>query len=986
MRRKITLSFLTCFIALVAMSQDLTIVSPEGLSAPYEVAPGTEITFQWDWYSDPPTSYFTHDEEPVLPDFGTDPEWSEYSNVVDNGDGTYNFTVTANEEMWVWAGFFQMFFGSWAYSEVYHIEIASGVTISYEDGIVCPDGSGIELLSAEDTYDSYQWYLDGEAIEGATENSYSATESGAYKVEVEQDGEFIFSNTLNVIDAEISISGSYTSGSSQLEIDATGGFDSYQWLSGPDASNLSDIDGETASSTTVNITSDIVYYAAEATLNGCTVQTEARPVSESAFTTPQVHIDQEVNEFGNVCEGQEVTLSTDEVYGSYAWFNNGMDAFYTNPTYTIAQAWQEGDYTVQVTPVGWPEITIESEPQEVDFFEVTQPNLISDADFQSCVGDEINVTLADEGYDYTWYMHTEFDYTEDDIVEFDGNTLTFNFEEQVRVTVVATFEGCSSSSTSMFNAAADANLSANLVNWEDQFLCVDSIAEMEVPSWAQGDYNSFQWFVEVDGEFEIIEGATETTYSTSEIGVYAVEGELDACDNVFIMSSPIEIQDYTERNLSIYTDNAQLCMGDTAELVMSAGENWNSIQWFEETIEIGNQGYEELFSPLIGAGSSSSQEVTEFNSYQVKARHYTCPNGIKLTSNIIDIRPRVNPDITAEPNYGVNGWNVAPWDSIASYLYCVGEPVTLSVPEGYDSYSWHHEFYAGDDDFQIGDAIEGENGASTDVTATGADWYTAIVDSSGCVGVSDPILLDTWVFAPPTITSYNNSELCGAGDSTLIHVSFPGNYANVEWFLNGTLIEGENNDSLYATEPGQYVVSVYREECPDFGMSSGVGPIVTILEAQIVEEETLIYALPQEGFYTYQWYLDGEPIEAPEDTPWLLYKDDMADGTYTVEVTNPEPCTVVSPPFEWIVESVEEYYEANLKIFPNPTSAVFQIDGIESSSIEKVKIMDISGKVVESYQTRSNGTFSLAGMENGLYFIEIQTVEGVVLSRKVLKQ
>lgn len=42
----------------------------------------------------------------------------------------------------------------------------------------------LEVLSLENTYDTYQWYLDGMPIAGATEATYTATESGLYSVEV----------------------------------------------------------------------------------------------------------------------------------------------------------------------------------------------------------------------------------------------------------------------------------------------------------------------------------------------------------------------------------------------------------------------------------------------------------------------------------------------------------------------------------------------------------------------------------------------------------------------------------------------------------------------------------------------------------------------------------------------------------------------------------------------------------------------------------
>src|SRR5690606_5586995 len=96
--KKLLLSILVSMLVVSIQAQTISIVSPEGLTAPYEVAPGTEVTFMFDYFQDPPTSIFTHTEEPVMPGFGTDPAWNVSSNYEDNGDGTFNFTVTVDEE------------------------------------------------------------------------------------------------------------------------------------------------------------------------------------------------------------------------------------------------------------------------------------------------------------------------------------------------------------------------------------------------------------------------------------------------------------------------------------------------------------------------------------------------------------------------------------------------------------------------------------------------------------------------------------------------------------------------------------------------------------------------------------------------------------------------------------------------------------------------------------------------------------------------
>jgi len=980
--KKICTSLAALLIAVFAQAQVATLVSPEGLTPPYEVSPGTEVTVAYDFWGDEPVA-LTHNEEPDLTGFGLDPAWNEYSGLVNNGDGTFSFTFTANEEIWVWGGFYMPFLMNWNFSNIIHIAIASDVLIDADVSTVCGDGSDAALLSVEDIYDSYQWYLNNEIIIGATANTYSAEEAGAYKVEVEADGEFLFSNTVQITAASIAVTGAYVQGSAEFEMTASAGFDSYQWWSGPDAGNLTEIDGATDQSYLATLEENEVFYSVTGTMGSCTVTSPAQTLSAGAFITPEIIITAETNDLGNICDGTQVMLSVEGSYESYAWYKDDFEEYGEMSEIYLYGSFQAGSYTVEVSPEGWPDVILVSEPVDVSFTVIISPNLIVSPQGPYCPGTEVTVLLGDEGYDYTWYVHSGFSYSEEDEVDVAGYSYSFEFEQQTNVTVVASAQGCTESSSVSLNAAGDAFLSISLVNWDQQYLCTDSTAVIQVSPWNVDDFSDFQWYQEVDGTMQPIEGANESQYGATTTGVYAVEAAVVGCEDVLVMSGTMEIYGFDERDLFIFADNELLCMGEETMLNISGGWEWTQIQWFEREIQMGAQGYEEVFVPMISGGSSAEQMVDEFNYYQVKARHQSCPTGVKITSNTVSIRPLVNPSITVDPDYGVESLKPSPYGDIAVHLYCSGEPVNLSVPDNYENYSWHQMGYTGDGGYYLGDATPGESQATTTVEATGADWVTAQVDSAGCIGVSDPILIDTWVFQNPAIASYNNAEICQPGDSALIHIAFQGNYEYIEWYNYDQLIPGENNDSLWVTEPGMYIVTVYREECPQFGLSSGVGPIVTFLEPYIVEQEDLIYAMPHEGFYEFQWYLDGEPFEAPAATPWILYKADMPAGEYTVEVTNPEPCTAITAPFNWIISSVNEH-EASLGLYPNPTNGELIVSGLDMSLVESVRILDVNGRLVHNAVINGN-RLHLESMARGMFIVEIAMNDGAVIRRKVLK-
>lgn len=979
------LTFLV-FAAAATTAQTIEITSPAGLAPPYEVAPGTEITFQWSYFDSEPTNYFTHNEQPVLPDFGTDPEWQQYSGFTDNGDGTYSFTHTFNDEAWIWAGFYQSFLGTWAYSNIVHVSIASGVEITFEDGLVCPDGSVTETLTTTDTYESYQWYLDGVAIDGATDQSYGATLPGEYKVEVPLDGTPTFSNTLVLVETAIEVSGVYAAGDDDIDLSATAGFDAYQWMSGDDPDNLSPLPSATGTTHTAPIPATPQYIAVEGTLNECTVQSETRVLFEATFETPAITVSADTNAYGNICVGTEVVMEVPHQYGEYQWTQNGMDVFSQDTLLTVTQSYQEGEYIVEVSPVSWPEISLFSNPVNVDYFTLIQPELLTSPQGPYCPGQEITVTLGDEGYQYTWYQHTDFNYTSEDEIDVWGTSYTFTFEDNVKISVEAEFEGCTSSRTLHLSSVANNTPYINVANYDQQYLCTDSTAHLEVSTWSVDDYTNYQWYRVVDGTPTAIDGETSPNYDATEPGQYQVGANPVSCTSLDVMSNVLDVYDYTDRELFIFADAQEICVDDTTMLYVSGGDDiWQNLQWFEGDIQMGTQGYEEVFVPIPGAGSTASQGVSDFNGYRAKARHSSCPTGLKITGNIVRVTPAVNPTLSVDPDYGIHDWHLASYDSIPSYLYCVGEPVTVSVADEYDQYTWHRAVYTGDDDYELGEALDGADGPSVTIDATGADWVTAVVELDGCVGHSLPILIDTWVFSPVAITSYNNSELCEVGDSTLLHVSFAGNYALVNWFRNGTLVPDAHNDSLWATVPGEYTVTVYREECPEFGISSGVGPTVSFLEAWIVEQEDLIYAMPELGEYTYQWYLDGVPYENDTSTPWILYKADMPEGEYTVEVTNPEPCSALSDPFIWNPTGTTDIETTALRLYPNPTESSVRIEGLSPNDIAEITLRDIRGGEVLR-QAGYAGSVDLSTLAPGAYLMEVRTTGNRMLQSKVLKK
>ncbi|MCL2040800.1 MAG: T9SS type A sorting domain-containing protein, partial [Bacteroidales bacterium] len=85
------------------------------------------------------------------------------------------------------------------------------------------------------------------------------------------------------------------------------------------------------------------------------------------------------------------------------------------------------------------------------------------------------------------------------------------------------------------------------------------------------------------------------------------------------------------------------------------------------------------------------------------------------------------------------------------------------------------------------------------------------------------------------------------------------------------------------------------------------------------------------------------------------------------------------------IGDVETWHAASLQVYPNPTSGTLRVTSDELR-VTNVEIFDIVGKACnESRVTRNENEMDISFLPSGIYFLKIQTADGVV-TRKVVKQ
>jgi hypothetical protein len=82
------------------------------------------------------------------------------------------------------------------------------------------------------------------------------------------------------------------------------------------------------------------------------------------------------------------------------------------------------------------------------------------------------------------------------------------------------------------------------------------------------------------------------------------------------------------------------------------------------------------------------------------------------------------------------------------------------------------------------------------------------------------------------------------------------------------------------------------------------------------------------------------------------------------------------------IETIDSY---SVNIYPNPTTGELIISG--ELKIEKIDILDITGKIVSSHQitTSLNHQINISHLSAGIYFVKINTEAGEIV-RKVVKE
>lgn len=492
-------------------------------------------------------------------------------------------------------------------------------------------------LSVTAGLNSYQWYYNGGQIDGATNNTYTATQTGTYYVHVTNEHcsfdaapvDVEVNAALQIFEVTATQNPICKGNSTKLDVTITGGTGNinYLWTPGNGTESSFTVTPDSPTTYKVVVTDDLT--SVEQTID---IDVNPIPVASISYE-PGANI---------FCEGGNVLLTAFSAPGySYQWKLDGviLDGASLD-TYPASIA---GNYTVDVNSLG---CSNTSAPTSVTVNPIPAVSISPSTTQNITEGGSALLTAVTEATVTNWKK---------DGLSLGVSTPTYSATETGLYTVVVTNGPCENESNPgvQVNVKALLPMEITAITANPTPICAGQTSTISVEVIeGSGDYSYLWSNDEILSSFEVTPSETTTYYVTVTDNVTLLTIE----SNVILTVNPLPVAEITPANPDPVTSP------ETVTLSASVGEGFSYV-WYKDGVVIDNQFDANLVATTTGQ-------------YFVVITANNCPS---LPSNPVDVT--INP---AAFDFTISM-------SAKNNPICKGETVTLQAsvfPTEGLNYTW----------------------------------------------------------------------------------------------------------------------------------------------------------------------------------------------------------------------------------------------------------------------------------------------------------
>ncbi|MCL5794530.1 MAG: PKD domain-containing protein, partial [Candidatus Thermoplasmatota archaeon] len=765
---------------------------------------------------------------------------------------------------------------------------------------------------------TYQWYLNGVAVSGATSSSWttsfsvsSDTTESVYVNVVDATGYSVNSNTISETvdtDPSISISASHNPSDVGQSIDfstavsgGSGSYTSYSYIlyDGTSTSDSQLASGSTSSfSYTFSSTGSFLLDYSVTDTNGYTQSTS---LTQTVNSDPTVSISSSQNPTD---VGKSITLTASASGGtgsySYQWYESGSAiSGATSSTYTTSDYSSSGtyDYYVAVTDGAGYTVdsstlgeTVNSDPT------VSASSNVSSADVNYPIEFSASPSGGTSPYTYSWTIGGTQVSTSQDFSHSFSTAGSYTVDVTVTDSVGKTY---SASVTVTINN----NPSVSISSSQNPTDVGNSVTFTASESGGTGTI-SYAWYVNGASE-----GSGSTLdYSFSSSGSYTIEVIVTDSDGHTASYSITETV-YSDPSVSISSSQNPTDVGNSVTFTASpsGGSGSYTYQWYEGGSAI--------------SGATSSTYTTSFSSSGTYDFYVIIHDSVGNSAQSSTLDETVN----ADPSVSISS-SQNPTD--------VGNSVTFTATGSGGTGSYSYQWYLN------GSVVSGATSSTytTSFSYAGSPQiYVILKDSLGDTAQSST--LTETVNADPVVGISSSQNPTDVGNSVTFTASASGGTGSFSytWYLNGATQSSTTNQFDYTfSSAGTYYVNVtVKDSLGDsasysFKETANPDPSVTISSTPAPTDAGVpvtFSSSPTGGTtpYNYTWEINSVVVSYGASFsytfgssgiyPVALTVRDANNNTATArlnETVNADPTVSISPEYTTIDQGINDTFTANV--------------------------------------------------------------------------